>query len=143
MAVNNTTYTGENGVVKFVGGDSTLSTVASIRTFSVDSEVATVESTVMGTGTRSYIPGLTQFSGSFDFYLKDDDTGQIDIIDYVNNGGNDALANIELYPSGATTGIKLSGDVIVTNLTISSNFDGMVEGSATFQGSGALIKTNL
>jgi len=50
---------------------------------------------------------------------------------------------LELYPSGLTTGVKLSGNVIITGHSITSNHDGMVEASITFQGSGALTKVDV
>lgn len=143
MATNTTTYTGENGAVKFVGSDSTVAAVASVRTFNIDQEVQTIESTVMGSGARSYIPGLRQFSGSMDLYLRDDDAGQRNLLSFANGGGSEGLAKIELYPSGETTGQKLAGNVIITNFSITANFDGMVEATADFQGSGSLTVTNL
>jgi len=146
MATNTTTYTGENGVVKFVGGDSTVATVASVRSFTLDQEVQSIETTVMGSGARAYIPGLRQFSGSMDLYLRDDDAGQRNLLSYVAGGGSEGLAKLELYPSGDTAplvGQKLSGNVIITGFSITSNFDGMVEASCTFQGSGALTITNI
>jgi predicted secreted protein len=141
MAANTTTYTGENGVIKFIGSDSTEVAVASVRSFTVDQELQTIESTVMGVGARTYIPGLRQFSGSVDLYLKDNDAGQSNLLSYVSGGGSDGLGSIELYPSGETTGIKLAGSVIITNFSITSNFDGMVEGTAEFSGSGPLTIT--
>lgn len=141
MAANTTTYTGENGVIKFIGADSTEVAVASVRSFSVDQELQTVESTVMGAGARTYIPGLRQFSGSVELYLKDNDAGQSNLLSYVSGGGSEGLGSIELFPSGETTGIKLAGSVIITNFSITSNFDGMVEGTAEFSGSGPLTIT--
>ena len=143
MATNTTTYTGENGAVKFVGADSTVAAVASVRTFNVDQELQTIESTVMGSGARSYIPGLRQFSGSMDLYLRDDDAGQRNLLSFANGGGSEGLAKIELYPSGEITGQKLSGNVIITNFSITANFDGMVEATADFQGSGSLTVVNI
>ena len=58
---------------------------------------------------------------------------------YVENP--DSVAKIELFPSGTTTGIKLAGNIIVTGHSVSSNFDGAVEASIQFQGSGALART--
>ena len=143
MANNTTTYTGENGAVKFVGADSTVAAVASVRTFNVDQELDTIESTVMGSGARSYIPGLRQFSGSMDLYFRDDDAGQRNLLSFVNGGGSEGVAKIELYPSGEITGQKLSGNVIITNFSITANFDGMVEATADFQGSGSLTVVNI
>jgi predicted secreted protein len=139
MANNSGVYTGESGVIKFIGDDSTVASVASVRSFSVDREVQTIETTTMGSTNRSYLAGLAQFSGSLDVYLRDDDPGQTNFLSYVENP--DSVAKIELFPSGETTGIKLAGDVIVTGHSITSNFDGAVEASITFQGTGALTRT--
>jgi predicted secreted protein len=139
MANNSGVYTGESGVIKFVGDDSTVASVASVRSFSVDREVQTIETTTMGDTNRSYTAGLAQFSGSLDVYLRDDDAGQTNFLSYVENP--DSVAKIELFPSGETTGIKLAGNVIVTGHSITSNFDGAVEASITFQGTGALTRT--
>jgi predicted secreted protein len=139
MAVNTGVYTGESGVIKFIGDDSTVAAVASIRSFTIDREVQSIETTVMGETSRTYQAGLTQFSGSIDAYLRDDDAGQSNFLSYVENP--DSVAKIELFPSGETTGIKLAGSVIVTGHSITSNFDGAVELSISIQGSGALTRT--
>ena len=139
MAVNTGVYTGESGVIKFVGDDSTVAAVASIRSFTIDKEVQSIETTVMGESARTYQAGLTQFSGSIDAYLRDEDPGQSNFMSYVENP--DSVAKIELFPSGETTGIKLTGNVIVTGHSVTSNFDGPVELSLTIQGSGALVRT--
>jgi predicted secreted protein len=143
MATNQATYTGESGVVKFTDlSTSTVINVASVRSFTLDQELDAIESTVMGSGSRTYIPGLKQFSGSLDIYFRDESgQGNINLFDAVNEGTT--TSKIELYPSGETTGIKLAGDVIVTGHSITANHDGMVEASVTFQGTGALTKTAL
>ena len=139
MAANTGVYTGESGVIKFVGDDSTVASVASVRSFSVDREVGTIETSVMGDTHRSYTAGLAQFSGSLDVYLRDNDAGQNNFLSYVENPAT--VAKIELFPSGETTGIKLAGDVIITGHSITSNFDGAVEASISFQGTGSLVRT--
>jgi predicted secreted protein len=140
MANNSTSaYTGESGVIKFSDDTSAVATIASVRNFTVDQETQAIESTVMGASGRSYLGGLTQFSGSADLYLIDGDDGQNSLFSAI---GNNAAA-IELYPSGTATGVKLSGDVIITGHSITSNHDGMVEASITFQGSGALTKADV
>lgn len=139
MATNTGTYTGESGVVKFSDDTSAVVAVASVRSFTIDQETQAIESTVMGSSGRSYLAGLTQFSGTMDVFFRDDDDGQNSIFSAI--GSNPAA--VELYPSGETTGVKLNGDIIITGHSITSNFDGMVEASVTFQGSGALTKTDL
>jgi predicted secreted protein len=138
MATNTTTYNGQSGVVKYdVTGTPTA--VGEVRSWTIDQETATVENTVMGDSDRTYLPSLSQFSGSMDVYFRDDDSAANALFAGI---GADA-ASIELYPSGETTGIKLSGEIIVTGHSITSNFDGMVEASVSFQGTGALTKTDL
>ena len=138
MATNSATYTGELGTVKY-GAVGSEATVAEIRSFTIDQEQATVEQTVMGDTTRSYLPSLAQFSGSMDVFFRDDDAAANALFSGIGAGS----AGIEIYPSGETTGVKLSGLIIVTGHSISSNFDGMVEASISFQGTGALTKTDL
>ena len=143
MAINTATYTGESGVVKFSSASAVVA-MGSVRSFSLDQETQTIEKTAMGAAAREYLPGLKQFSGSMDIYLNDNDGaagGNRDLFDAI--GGTNGSTAIELYPSGETTGVKLSGNVIITGHTITSNFDGMVEASVTFQGDGALTKTAL
>ena len=62
MATNLTSaYTGESGSVSYGGA-----TVAAVRSFTVDNETQTIETTAMGSSgnARTYLPGLTQWSGS-------------------------------------------------------------------------------
>jgi predicted secreted protein len=141
MATNTTTYTGESGVFKFSDTASSAVSVASVRTFSIEQETQAIETSVMGSGSRAYLPGLKQFSGSADLYFRDDNQGQVNLFNAI--GGDNGATTIELYPSGETTGIKLSGTVIITAHSITTNFDGMVECSVSFQGSGALTRTSL
>jgi len=138
MAINTVAYTGETGVVKYdVAGTPTA--VAEIRSWTIDQEQATVEKTKMGDTTRSYLPSLAQFSGTMDVFFRDNDAAANALFSGIGSGE----ATIEIYPSGETTGVKLSGEIIVTGQSISSNFDGMVESSISFQGSGALTKADL
>ena len=139
MTANAGTYTGESGTIEF-GSDSSQSTVASVRSFTIDQETQTIEDTTMGSVDRTYKAGLSQFSGSADVYFRDDNTAQVDLFNAI---GSDVLSRINLYPSGTGIGIKLSGNVIITGHSISTSFDGVVEASITYQGSGALVRTVL
>jgi predicted secreted protein len=142
MAANATTYTGENGALKYdVAGTPTA--VAAVRSFTIDVETSTVETTVMGAsgGARTFLPTQNSFSGSADVYLRDEDAAQDQFYTAVSTVTEPVT--LEVYPSGATLGTKLSGEVIVTGYSITSNFDGLVEASITFQGTGILTKTDI
>ena len=138
MATNGTSaYTGESGSVSYGGA-----TVAAVRSFTLDTESQTIESTAMGSAgnARTYLGGLTQFSGSMDVYQIDDDSEQTAILAAAQSGAEAAMI---LYPSGSSTGISLTGNVIITGHSLTSSFDGMVEGSISFQGTGALTRATL
>ncbi len=122
------THTGSEGTVK-VG----TATIAEIRSFSVATTADTAEDTTMGDSWRTFKTTLKGWSGSLDcFWDETDTTGQGALVD-------GAEVTLNLYPEGATTGDKYyTGTAIITGTTINSSFDGLVESSITFQGTGAL-----
>lgn len=122
------THTGSEGTVK-VGSNA----VAEIRSFSVDMTADTIEDSTMGDSWRTYKSVLKTWSGSIDCYWDETDTtGQGAL-----TAGTEVTLN--LYPEGATTGDKYySGTAIVTGMTVTQSFDGMVEASFKFQGTGIL-----
>ena len=138
MATNTAIYSGTQGVATFdVGGSVT--NVASIISFSVSQTGDAIETSAMGSTSRTYLPGLTNFTGSMSLYFRDDDGAQSALF----AGAGAAAASIELFPSGATTGVKLSGEVIITSHEIAAGNDGAVTAEVSFQGSGALTKADL
>jgi hypothetical protein len=122
------THTGSEGTVK-IGAN----TVAEIRSFSIDTTADTAESTTMGDSWRTFSTTLKGWTGSLEcFWDETDTTGQGAIVE-------GASVTLNMYPEGATTGDKYyTGTAIVTGVTISSSFDGLVEASFKFQGDGAL-----
>lgn len=140
MSYNTATYTGESGRVEFDVGNS-LTVVASVRSFSLDQETQTIEDTNMSSGgVRSFKAGLTNFSGSLEMFMRDDDAGQSALRAAIGA----VPATIALYPSGNSgTGMKISGEVIITGISISAAFDGMIEMTASFQGTNNGSNTGL
>jgi hypothetical protein len=138
MATNTAVYNGINGVAKFdVGGSAT--TLASITAFSLSQTGDTIETTSMTESARTYLPGLTTATGTMDLYFRDDDSAQQALF----SGPGAAAATVELYPSGETTGIKLSAEVIITSHEITVANDAAVTASVAFQVTGAVTKTDL
>lgn len=137
------TLTGNNGVVKIDNASGTPTAVAAVRSFSVEMTADTIETTSMGTDARTYVKGLSQFSGNADIYLDTANlTGGASVIAaLMPTGGNvgDTPITIELYLNN--TSDKFSGECIVTGYTVNSSMDGMVEASISFQGSGAATFT--
>jgi predicted secreted protein len=136
--------TGNNGVVKLdasVGG--AVATIASVRNFSVELTRDTIETTTMGVDVRTYLTGLSSWSGSADIYFDPAaSTGTIATHAVLNPTSGTVGAStltVELYL--ADTAGKFSGEVIITGFTVNSTMDGMVEASISFQGSGACTYT--
>lgn len=124
------TFSGSDGVI-LVGSDQ----VAEVRSYSIDESMDTLEDTSMGDSSRTYKTSLKSFSGSADVFFDDTDTSGQGALTV----GTSATLNIQM--EGNTTGDhKLSGTVLVTGRTITGSFDGLVEASITFQGTGALTE---
>mgnify|MGYP003630363912 FL=1 len=121
------THTGSAGTIK-IGANA----VAELRSFSIEETADTVEDTVMTDTARSFKPTLTSFSGSADVYWDETDTAQTAL-------SVGAEVTIGFYPEGDTsTSTYYSGSCIVTGVSRSSSFDGLVEASISLQGNGAL-----
>ena len=127
------THKGSEGTVK-VGANS----VAEIRSYSIEESADTLEDTSMGDSARTYKPSLTSFSGSLDVFWDETDTsgqGALTI-------GSEVTLNV--YPEGDTAGdTYYTGSAIVTGVTRSGSFDGLVEASVSVQGTGALTQTTV
>lgn len=55
-----------------------------------------------------------------------------------------ATVTLNLYPEGNTTGDTYwTGDVIITSISYSASFDGLVEATFSFTGTGALTESTV
>jgi hypothetical protein len=124
-------HKGSEGTVK-VGANGILE----IRSYSIEESADTLETSTMGDTARTYVPSLTTFTGSVDVYWDETDTngqGALSI-------GNEVTLNV--YPEGdASTDTYYTGSAIVTGVTRTASFDGLVEASITLQGTGALTES--
>ncbi len=127
------THKGSEGTVK-VGSNA----VAEIKSYSIEESADTLEDTSMGDSARTYKPSLSNFSGSLDVFWDETDTdgqGALSI-------GSEVTLNV--YPEGDTTGdTYYTGSAIVTGVSRSASFDGLVEASISVQGNGALTTSTV
>jgi len=127
------THKGSEGTVK-VGSNA----IAEIRSYSIEESADTIEDTSMGDSARTYKPSLTQFSGSIDVFWDETDTSGQGALDV----GSEITLNF--YPEGDTAGdTYYSGSAIVTGVTRTGSFDGMVEASISVQGNGTLTESTV
>ena len=124
-------HKGSEGTVK-VGANGILE----VRSYSIEESADTLETSTMGDTARSYVPSLTTFTASVDVYWDENDTN-----------GQGALSigaevTLNVYPEGdASTDTYYTGSAIVTGVTRTASFDGLVEASITLQGTGALTES--
>lgn len=115
---------GKNGSVSFTGASG------SIHSWTISLVGDALETTDFddSSGGRSYIPGLTGWSGSFDAYYS---TGNTSV------PGTSATGTVILRTTTGTVGL-FTGDIIITGTDVTTPIDGIVTQSYTFQGTGAV-----
>jgi hypothetical protein len=120
-------HTGSEGVVK-IG----TNTMAEIRSFTLTETGDTIEDSVMGDSYRTYKAGMKTFTGSLVCFWDEAESAQSALT--VGAG-----VTLNLYPEGnAATDKYFTGSVLVTSIERSAAFDGMVEATFSFQGTGTL-----
>lgn len=127
------THTGKDGAV-YVGANA----VAEIRDWSLETTSEVVADTVMGDSWVTNKPTLKSWTSSFNAYWDETDTtGQGALTE-----GSEVTLN--LYPEGNTSGdVYYTGSAIVTSISRSASFDGMIEASFSVTGNGALTQSTV
>jgi len=127
------THVGKDGAV-YVGS----SAVAEIRDWSLEQTSEVVADTTMGDSWVSNKATLKSWTASFNAYWDETDTagqGSLTV-------GSEITLN--LYPEGNTQGDTYwSGAAIITSVSNSASFDGLVEASFSVTGNGALTTSTV
>ncbi len=123
------TYEGSNGAVKMLSGTGTLTNVAEVQSWSVETTRDTVEDTVMGDSFRTFKKGLQSWSGTMDIIYSDSSDAEVSS---ALNPDTDAAITVELFPDSS-----VAGTIVVTSFSITASYDGLVTASVSFQGTGA------
>jgi hypothetical protein len=126
------TIVGNDGQV-VIGGIAVVST----RNFSVDMTSDTIETSTMGVDVRTYVKGMSSWSGSADIYFDTADYNANVIIPATSGAaiGSTPVA-VKFYLDQDTNDVALYGNGIITGYSVSSSMDGLVEATISFQGSG-------
>jgi predicted secreted protein len=133
--------TGNNGSIKLstaVGGAVNSTALAAVRSFSVEMTRDTIETSTMGQDFRTYVNGMSSWSGTADIYFDSSDSapGHLSVYPILNptsGSVGQGTLSVELYLDGSNG--KFAGNIIITGFTVNSSMDGMVEASISFQGS--------
>ena len=122
--------TGKNGIIKIDDEQ-----VVQVKSWNLDETGDTVETTVIGQNTRTFAPTLTSSSGGLELFYDEDDLA----IEAIEVGD---VVTMELYIDGEAEGDTIrTFQAVVTALNITGTFDGQVDGTMSFQTSGAIVKS--
>lgn len=120
-------HLGREGVFKI-----SSTTVGEIRNYALAQSSDVVEDSVIGDTFRTRRATMKTWSVNGDLYWDELNAGQIALT-------IGSAVTVNLYPEGIdATSTYYSGAGIVTKFDISAAFDGMVEGSISIEGNGAL-----
>ena len=124
------TATGKDGAV-YVGSNA----VAEIRDWSLETTSEVVNDTVMGDAWMTNKATQKSWTASFNAFWDDSDTtGQQALTE-----GSEVTLN--LYPEGNTsTKTYWTGSAIITSVSKSASFDGLIEASFSATGNGSLTE---
>ena len=132
-----TILVGNAGVIAIDDDAGTPYTVAEVRSYSIEITADTIEDSKMGSATRTYVKGLSSFSGSADVYWDPAHFTSGDMNPNVGAvGAANKIVTLTIYPTGS--GVKWQGEVLVTGYSVTGSFDGLIEASISFQGTGAI-----
>jgi len=121
------THKGKEGVVK-VGAN----VVGEVKSFEVEITANEVDTSTLGTDWTGTDSTQNSWSGTMEMFYDPADTGQ---------GGVTvgAKVTVALYYEGSTTGLDYdTGTALITSVSRSQSFDGMVNQTVAFTGDGAL-----
>ena len=131
-----------DGVVKLAATGGTVAEILNVTSFSLEEQTETIDVTSMSStgSSREILATFLSFTGSIDGYWDKTDT-QL-------NQDTDGVApdiragetiDFELYPEGEGSGVLYySGSAIVTSVSRNASYDGAVEYSIAFDGTGPL-----
>jgi len=120
------------GVILF--GD-TPTAVGEVRSWNAPGEANEIDTTVMGTGYGSFVPGNIVTRLETELFFEYSDAGQALILAQL---GQDAPQDLALHPQGTGTGLpQLTGKATVMSFSPSGAADGAIEMTANFAGDGA------
>lgn len=124
-------YKGCSGVVEV--GDEVI---AEVRDWSLTQTAEVLDASAMGSCDKVKKVGMKDSTGSINCLWDDTDlTGQ-----GVLNGSTGTIVVLKLYPAGDTVGRQFATvSALITSVGTSSSYDGLVETSYDFEGTGPVV----
>ena len=134
-------YSGRDGVMQLSG-----TTVAKVVNFSVQSSLETLETTTLSENLRSYVPGVTGYSGSATLLYYKDDSNSINTSNLLANvfkTGTDGVSSSQTVDLtfrwvDGTDNNDIRMTAYITSASIGAATGDIVRAEISFQGTGAL-----
>jgi hypothetical protein len=137
------TFRGQDGSVVIGGTPDVL--IGQVTTWTIVEEFGSLETSAMGNVWRTYRPGMPSWNGTMQAHFDDADVGQSALwLRLVGATPSGVLSAVEFHweNQGETLGDKhLSGDVIITGVTVTAELNNIISANFTFQGSDVLTMT--
>lgn len=139
-------YTGRDGLMKVNG-----TTLAKVVSFSVQSNLETLETTTLGDNLRSYTPGIVGFSGNATLLYYKADDGIINTTNVLNKlykTGTSGVSDVDQvsfefnWLDGADTN-ALQMNAYITSANIGAATGEIVRAEVAFQVTGALTNVTI
>jgi hypothetical protein len=121
------TRKGKEGVVKI---GTTI--VGEVKSFEIETTANEVDVSTLGSAWTKTNSTQNSWSGTMEMFYDNTDAGQIAI-------AVGSLVTLNLYYEGSTAGLKYdTGSALITSISRSQSFDGMVNQTVAFTGNGTL-----
>ena len=138
-----TTWRGQDGSVAL--GPTPVTVIGGVFGFTVVTDFAPLEATVMSEIWRTYRPGLPGWNGTMRarFHYGDGQEQLLDTVTGLNPAGSFGEVRFVINDQNdAAAGTRyLSGAVVITGVNIVAELTNIIEASYTFTGSGPLTIT--
>ncbi len=134
-------YSGRDGVMQLSG-----TTLAKVVNFSVQSSLETLETTTLSENLRSYVPGVTGYSGSATLLYYKDDSNSINTSNLLANVFKTGTSGVSSNQTVDLTFRWVDGTdnndirmtAYITSASIGAATGDIVRAEISFQGTGAL-----
>lgn len=134
-------YSGRDGVLQLSG-----TTLAKVVNFSVQSSLETLETTTLSENLRSYVPGVSGYSGSATLLYYKDDNDSVNTSNLLANvfkTGTDGVSSSQTVDLtfrwvDGTDNNDIKMTAYITSASIGAATGDIVRAEISFQGTGAL-----
>jgi len=117
-------FSGKDGSLRWHGG-----AISRVRSWSVQSNLETLDVTDLGKDSRNYVAGLKSATGNASIYYHDDNDNFKKLLDNIINTGTPTAGQLELRWGGK----KLSFTAYVTSATITCAVGEVMSADVSFQ----------